>query len=103
MMAGSFATKARAAIEVLRAEGKRVGLLRLRMIRPWPATAVVAALAGRRGVAVIDQNLSPGLGGILFQEVAASVLPKSDCPGVLRAPLWAGWAARTSASRSFAT
>jgi len=84
VMAGSFATKARAAIEVLRAEGKRVGLLRLRMIRPWPATAVVAALAGRRGVAVIDQNLSPGLGGILFQEVAASVLPKSDCPGVLR-------------------
>jgi pyruvate ferredoxin oxidoreductase alpha subunit len=84
VMAGSFATKAKAAIEALRNEGKRVGLLRLRMIRPWPAAAVASALAGRRGVAVIDQNLSPGLGGILFQEVAASVVSRNDRPGVLR-------------------
>jgi pyruvate ferredoxin oxidoreductase alpha subunit len=84
VMAGSFATKARAAIEVMRAEGKRVGLLRLRMIRPWPAVAVATALAGRRGVAVIDQNLSPGLGGILFQEVAASVLHRPDRPALVR-------------------
>jgi pyruvate ferredoxin oxidoreductase alpha subunit len=84
VMAGSFATKARAAIEVLRAEGKRVGLLRLRMVRPWPAAAVTAALAGRRGVAVIDQNLSPGLGGILFQEVAACVRHRADGPSLLR-------------------
>jgi len=83
-MAGSFATKARAVIQALRAEGKRVGLLRLRMIRPWPAAAVGAALAGRRGVAVIDQNLSPGLGGILFQEVAASVVHRPDRPALLR-------------------
>jgi pyruvate ferredoxin oxidoreductase alpha subunit len=84
VMAGSFATKAKAAIQVLRAEGKRVGLLRLRMIRPWPAAAVGAALAGRQGVAVIDQNLTPGLGGILFQEVAASVLYRPDRPTLLR-------------------
>jgi pyruvate ferredoxin oxidoreductase alpha subunit len=84
VMAGSFATKARAAIREMRGEGKRVGLLRLRMIRPWPGAAVAAALAGRRGVAVIDQNLSPGLGGILFQEVAASLLGRPDAPPVVR-------------------
>ncbi len=84
VMAGSFATKARAAIEMLRAEGKRVGLLRLRLIRPWPAEAIGAALAGRRAVAVIDQNLSPGQGGILYQEVAAAVLPRADRPALVR-------------------
>jgi pyruvate ferredoxin oxidoreductase alpha subunit len=84
VMAGSFSTKARAAVQILRQEGKRVGLLRLRMIRPWPAAAVGEALAGRRGVAVIDQNLAPGLGGILFQEVAASVLHRPDRPALLR-------------------
>jgi pyruvate ferredoxin oxidoreductase alpha subunit len=84
VMAGSFASKARTAIGVLRAEGKRVGLLRLRMLRPWPALAIGAALAGRRGVAVIDQNLAPGMGGILFQEIAASVLHRPDCPLLLR-------------------
>jgi pyruvate ferredoxin oxidoreductase alpha subunit len=83
VMAGSFATKAKAAIQVLRAEGKRVGLLRLRLVRPWPAAAIGSALAGRRGVAVIDQNLSPGLGGIFFQEIAATVLPRTDRPARL--------------------
>jgi pyruvate ferredoxin oxidoreductase alpha subunit len=83
-MAGSFASKARAAVEELRSEGKRVGLLRLRVVRPWPAAAIGDALAGRRGVAVIDQNLSPGLGGILFQEVAAAALAHADRPAVLR-------------------
>lgn len=84
VMAGSFATKAKAAIDLLRQEGKRIGLLRLRMIRPWPGTAIGTALAGRRGVAVIDQNLSPGLGGILFQEVAATVLARPDRPRLMR-------------------
>ena len=84
VMAGSFATKARAAVDALRAEGKAVGLLRLRMVRPWPDAAIAQALVGRRGVAVIDQNLSPGLGGILFQEVAASLLPRHEAPAVVR-------------------
>jgi pyruvate ferredoxin oxidoreductase alpha subunit len=84
VMAGSFATKARAAIRALRAEVRRIGLLRLRLVRPWPAEVIAQALAGRRGVAVIDQNLSPGLGGILFQEVAATVANRSDRPAVLR-------------------
>lgn len=73
VMAGSFATKAKTAIQALRKEGKRVGLLRLRLVRPWPNQAIARALTGRRALAVIDQNLSPGLGGIFFQEVAASV------------------------------
>jgi pyruvate ferredoxin oxidoreductase alpha subunit len=84
VMAGSFASKAKAAIQLLRHEGKRVGLLRLRVVRPWPAAAIAEALAGRHAVAVIDQNLSPGLGGIFFQEVAASLSRRPDSPSVLR-------------------
>ncbi len=79
----SFATKARAAVRSLRAAGKRIGLVRLRQVRPWPGAAVAEALAGRR-VAVIDQNLAPGLGGILYQEVAAAVAQRPDRPTVLR-------------------
>lgn len=84
VMIGSFATKAKAAIEVLRSEGKRVGLLRLRMVRPFPRGELVKALAGKRAVGVIDQNLSPGLGGILFQELAGALFEIADRPRVLR-------------------
>lgn len=83
VMAGSFATKAKTAVQAFRQEGKRVGLLRLRLVRPWPTLAIAQALAGRKAVAVIDQNLSPGLGGIFFQEVAAAVCHVRQ-PPVLR-------------------
>jgi len=70
VMAGSFATKGKAAIERARQQGLRAGLVRLRMVRPLPRSALVAALGGRRAVGVLDQNISPGLGGILFHEIA---------------------------------
>ena len=84
VMAGSFATKGKAAVDRWRASGKRVGLLRLRMIRPWPAAELAAALADRHAVAVIDQNLSPGLGGILFHELAATLAGSPHRPAILR-------------------
>ena len=80
VMIGSFSTKGKAAVDRWRAMGRRVGLLRLRMVRPFPAADVVEALAGKRAVGVIDQNLSPGLGGILFQEVAGALANVSDRP-----------------------
>lgn len=84
VMAGSFTTKARAAVERWRSQGRRVGLLRLRMIRPFPAADIAAALGGRRAVGVIDQNLSPGLGGILYQELAGALAPVVNRPPILR-------------------
>ncbi len=71
LMMGSFATKAKAAVDALRAAGKKVGLVRPRLLRPFPDDALRAALSGAKGVAVIDQNLSMGKGGILHAEVAS--------------------------------
>lgn len=84
VMAGSFATKGKAAVNRAREQGQRVGLVRLRMIRPLPRTDLAAALAGRRAVGVIDQNLSPGLGGILFHELAGVLAASGGKPPVLR-------------------
>ena len=71
VMTNAYASKGKAAVDKAREEGRRVGLLRLRMIRPWPTEAIRDSLRSRRAVAVLDQNLSPGQGGILFQEIAA--------------------------------
>lgn len=83
VMSNAFASKGKAAVDAARARGRRVGLLRLRVIRPWPSAAIVAALRGCRAVAVLDQNLAPGLGGILFQEVAASLAQAAARPRAL--------------------
>ncbi len=83
VMTNACSSTGKAAVDVARAEGKRVGLLRLRMIRPWPADAIRDALRGRRAVAVLDQNLAPGQGGILFQEMAASLYHEVERPRAL--------------------
>lgn len=71
VMSNSFATVGKAQVRRLRERGEKVGLLRLRVLRPFPQAAVRRALAGRRGVAVFDQNLSIGKGGIGFTEIAS--------------------------------
>jgi pyruvate ferredoxin oxidoreductase alpha subunit len=83
LMIGSFSTKARAAVDALRDAGERVGLVRPRLLRPYPAADLRRALAGKRGVAVIDQNLSPGRGGALHCELAAALYGVDGAPRTL--------------------
>ncbi len=78
VMLGSFATKAKAAVDCLREAGQAVGLLRPLLLRPFPAAALRRALAGKQGVAVIDQNLSPGKGGVLYTELASALYGQAD-------------------------
>jgi pyruvate ferredoxin oxidoreductase alpha subunit len=83
VMMGSFATKAKQAVDRLRAAGRAVGLVRLRLVRPWPSEALAAALAGKRAVAVVDQNLSLGRGGVLHAELAAGLYGRAEAPPIL--------------------
>ena len=83
VMVGSFATKAKDAVDSLRQAGWKVGLARLRMFRPFPRERVRQLLKGRRAVAVIDQNISMGMGGVLHSEFATALYGMKDAPAVL--------------------
>ncbi|MGR8920015.1 MAG: pyruvate synthase [Gammaproteobacteria bacterium] len=83
VMLGSFATKAMDAVDRLRDAGIRAGLVRPLLFRPFPATMLRQALAGKRAAAVIDQNLSTGRGGVLHSELAAALYGMADAPPVL--------------------
>jgi len=77
---GSMCGTTRDAVDALRDAGEAVGLVKVRLFRPLPVTALRAALAGVGDVVVLDRNHSPGLGGVLHQEVRAALY------GVERAP-----------------
>lgn len=83
VMSNALATRGKAAVRRLRERGARVGLLKLRLLRPFPVEAIARALRGRKAVAVLDQNLAPGLGGITFPEIAAALYPFHDRPVLL--------------------
>ena len=80
VMMGSFATKAKEAVDQLREAGWAIGLLRPRLLRPLPVADFQRLLAGKKAVAVIDQNLSMGMGGVLHSELATALYGQSKAP-----------------------
>jgi pyruvate/2-oxoacid:ferredoxin oxidoreductase alpha subunit len=64
---------AREVIDRLRDEGRRVGLLKIRLFRPFPAEELRRLCAGATKLAVIDRNIGFGVGGIFAQEVRAAL------------------------------
>lgn len=83
IMAGSFATKAVCAVDRLRNDGWKIGLVRPGLLRPFPENHIRLALQGVKAAAVIDQNLSMGRGGILHTETAAALYGSSTHPPLL--------------------
>jgi len=82
-MIGAFATKAKDAVDRLRESGWKIGLVRPRLLRPYPTEALRRLLIGRHAAVVVDQNLSMGKGGVLYSELASVLYGKAGAPVLL--------------------
>ncbi|AGK60887.1 Pyruvate:ferredoxin oxidoreductase-related 2-oxoacid:ferredoxin oxidoreductase, alpha subunit [Archaeoglobus sulfaticallidus PM70-1] len=67
---GAVASEARVAVDLLRDEGEKWGLLKVKSFKPLPKKIIKAMLSGKE-VFVIDRSLSPGTGGILHHEMSS--------------------------------
>ena len=89
---GSVIGTLREAVDILRREGVKVGLVKVRCYRPFPAEALRQAV-GRAGIfAVLDRALSFGYQGILATDVKAALYELQPHPLVLG--LMAGYGGR---------
>jgi pyruvate/2-oxoacid:ferredoxin oxidoreductase alpha subunit len=70
---GSTVGTARPVIDALRQKGHRVGLVKMKMFRPFPKKLAREKLGGKGKILVIDRNLSPGQGGIFYQELKGAL------------------------------
>ncbi len=70
---GSICGTAKDAIDEMREHGRKVGLLKIRTYRPFPAPEIVDALKGVSTVAVLDKNISLGNGGAVGTEVKSAL------------------------------
>lgn len=76
---GSAAGTAKAAVDELRDAGEKVGLLKLRVFRPFPAEELIAALSHAKGIAVMDRaDGVNSIGGPVFSEIRAAVYGHSS-------------------------
>ncbi|MGA2991429.1 MAG: pyruvate:ferredoxin (flavodoxin) oxidoreductase [Candidatus Korobacteraceae bacterium] len=85
VLMGSGAEVAEEAVEVLIAQGKKVGLIKVRLYRPFSAEHFLKALpATTKAIAVLDRTKEPGsLGEPLYQDVL-TVLAEAQANGTLQ-------------------
>jgi pyruvate ferredoxin oxidoreductase alpha subunit len=66
---GSVVGTLEEAVDALRDDGEKVGLLSIRSFRPFPLAAVRAALQHAKRVVVLEKAFSVGLGGVVSTDV----------------------------------
>ena len=78
---GSMCGTAKAVVDDLRAKGEKVGLLRVRVFRPFPAEEIAKVLSKAKSVAVLDRVDSwSGKGAPLFVEIRSAMLDSAARP-----------------------
>lgn len=78
---GSSAGTGKEAVDRLRVEGKKVGLIKLRVFRPFPRIPLAEAMCKVKAVAIMDKAESfSNSGGPLFNEARNSLYDLEDKP-----------------------
>jgi len=71
------------AIDEMRSEGKRVGLLKPRIFRPFPYQRISEVLKKTKAIAVLDRSSSPGaFGAPLFTEIRSALYDYEERPKI---------------------
>ena len=79
----TITSTARDVIDAMRGEGIPIGLVKIRLFRPFPVRDVAAALQGVKKIAVLDRNLTFGQCGVFAEEIKAALYGTS-----VRVPLF---------------
>jgi pyruvate/2-oxoacid:ferredoxin oxidoreductase alpha subunit len=66
---GSWSSNAKLAVQELRKQGEKVGLLRLHVLRPWPEQEIHALLQNVSRIAVVDSQISLGSWSKMYQGI----------------------------------
>jgi pyruvate ferredoxin oxidoreductase alpha subunit len=83
---GTLSMPVKVAIRRMRQEGKKVGFVRLRWFRPFPADELAQTLGRFKAVGVIDRDFSfgsPYYSGVLATEIRSALYPAAKRPPVL--------------------
>jgi pyruvate ferredoxin oxidoreductase alpha subunit len=70
---GSICSTIRDVVDDLRSRGEKVGLLKVRTYRPFPKKMIYDAVKNADKVAVLDKNISFGIGGALYTDIKATI------------------------------
>ncbi|HSR10794.1 MAG TPA: transketolase C-terminal domain-containing protein, partial [Thermodesulfobacteriota bacterium] len=79
---GSVAGTARVVVDGLREKGRNVGLVKVRLFRPFPKDELLEMVRDAEKVAVLDRSLSLGIGGFFAHEMRAAFCNEAKHPPI---------------------
>ncbi len=82
MTSGTVTGTSRIVVEKLIGKGYDLAGLKIKRFRPFPFEEIYREIKGAKKVAVIDRNLSAGVGGIFAQELRAALYSKEKRPQI---------------------
>jgi pyruvate/2-oxoacid:ferredoxin oxidoreductase alpha subunit len=71
LASGTVATTTRDVVRKRRAQGEKIGMIKVKMFRPFPDSDLRKLCAGKKKIGVLDRNYSAGTGGVFWQETRA--------------------------------
>lgn len=77
---GSVSGTARVVVDAMRSEGHRVGLVKLRFMRPFPKEEILQIGSKVKAIGVVDKDLSIGYEGIVFTNVNSALIDLDNAP-----------------------
>ncbi|MGC8663746.1 MAG: transketolase C-terminal domain-containing protein [Thermoplasmata archaeon] len=80
---GSMSGTARETVRKLREKGEKVGLLKITVFRPFPKEEIIEMTKHAKVLAIVDRNISPGFGGAIYSEIAASYANLKNGPRIM--------------------
>lgn len=77
---GSLSGTTRLVVDELRAKGHKVGLLKLRCLRPFPKEEVMKILGSVKSIGVLEKDISFGYEGAVFTEINSALSSLKNVP-----------------------
>jgi pyruvate/2-oxoacid:ferredoxin oxidoreductase alpha subunit len=79
---GSVASQSRVAIQKLRTEGLKIGLMSLKLFRPFPAEDLREFFKDKENIIVFDRDIGYGYEGVLSYELKAALYGLQNRPNI---------------------
>lgn len=70
---GSICGTIKTVTDSLRTQGEKIGLLKVIAFRPFPKDEIQKSIKNADKIAVLDKNISFGIGGVLYNEIKAKI------------------------------
>ncbi|HDO19885.1 MAG TPA: pyruvate ferredoxin oxidoreductase [Thermoplasmatales archaeon] len=80
---GSLSGTTKEFIDRLREEGKKIGMVKITVLRPFPFKEILPVIKNAKVVATLEKNISMGYGGAVYAELAGVLINEEKRPALI--------------------